>query len=167
MNLPNPLAKRKLEPTLPTNRAIEAEFADYVPRQHIREVALSQKMERDKDLLANGLTDAYETGAKALAAAIDEADQQQDRHEQIVAQKRRELDDLKRKAGEYLLAHKSTNAELAAGVEAHLDHLRTMARWVEEQHENLKHPPQPPRPALGPPQPLDDHHDEPETPAHP
>jgi hypothetical protein len=124
---------------------IEVEIADIA--RTVRGLGVSSNMERAKQLLTAGLTDAYDDGAKALEAALSAADSQLEKHEKAVTEERKQLDGIKRAAAEMLMAHKSRNSELAAGVQAHVAHLATMARWVEEQKATIAAPPALPRPA--------------------
>lgn len=138
------LPKREPLPPVPPQRrlaALESEIAEFT-RTEVRRAPLSSNMKASRDFLANGLSDAYRDGAKALQDAIDKCEQQVSGHEALVAQERNELNSLKAQAAQILLAHREGNSKVATDMEAHLNYMHAMAEWMEKHYELISHPPQ-------------------------
>jgi DNA repair exonuclease SbcCD ATPase subunit len=142
------LAKKEKEPTLPMPprrspiEEVESGIAD-LARTVKPSLGDSRNMERAKTLLTNGLTAAYSDGAAALDAAVQQADEELTKLKAAVKEADIEMDRFKREAAEHILELKNKSAQLTAEVEARVEHLTTMVRWVEDQRAMLKEPPAP------------------------
>jgi chromosome segregation ATPase len=151
----NPLAAKR-DPVVPMPARqpiedVEAEIANFarINANEGRNLGLggSREMQRAKEILSSGLTAAYKDGAEALEHAIDEANQQRDVLKLKVDELDKQMDTLKREAAEHILELRSKSVEITALVEARVEHLTSMVKWVEEQRATLANPPTPPRPA--------------------
>jgi len=145
----------KKEPVVPMPKAnvidIENEITN-LARSVKPSLGDPRNMERAKALLTSGLTAAYDDGASALEAAVKEADAEMAKLKQAVETADGEMDKLKRQAAEHILDLKNKSAELTALVEARVEHLTSMVRWVQDQRSEIKNP-QPIKPAIEPPKP--------------
>ena len=129
-------------PTRKLVDAIEADIGGVAlndPELRAR-VGDSQNMEKMNKLLSDGLTANYESGAKALEAAIQEAEAVSSRLKQEAAHLEQQMDSAKREAAETILSLKNRMAEHAATLEAYNAHLHSMTKWSEEQRAFLKAP---------------------------
>ena len=150
------------EPRLPAAKNLDAEFATELKREPPPRLRTSQNMQRAKDIIGSALTAAYQDGASALQAAIDECTQKVERAKQKLEALVAEQDKLKREAAEYLLAHGNKAEELTTELDGEMQHLHALAARVEEWTAQIKGL-NPSTPKLPPPAPEithEEHHED-------
>jgi 4-aminobutyrate aminotransferase-like enzyme len=141
MNLIN---KREVVP-MPSRKtvdAIEADMEQFVSAEqpNLRNQVGSGNMERVNELVSQSLTHNYESGAKALEAAIKAAEAQSQVLKEQVNQNEQNLDAYKREAAETIMAFQKRSEALTAVVKANNDHLLSMTKAVEEHRSHLQNP---------------------------
>lgn len=148
---PAEAVKRHPVLAMPRPRALEEEFAEFVPAQpDIRRapaVGNSESMQQVQKILNDGLTHAFKDGDSALQAAIEESKTQVTSLEARVETHREQFDAMKRECAEYLMAHSKKGEELKHDLDTSIARLHALTKYLEDDRAAIENPPR----ALAPP----------------
>jgi hypothetical protein len=153
---------------MPRPRAIEEEFAEFVPAKVDSEIRTgpgvgdSKSMKRVQEILGSGLTAAFKDGGSALTSAISESETQVTSLAEKVAAHREQFDAMKRQCAEYLLAQSKHGEELARNLDTSIARLHALTKYLEDDRQAIENPPRAlplpqPEPELEPDQVIAEH----------
>jgi hypothetical protein len=143
-----PVETVKRHPVLamPKARALEEEFAEFVPANagSIRTspgVGDSRSMKRVQEILGDGLTAAFKDGGSALTSAIEESEVQVKSLAAAVATHAEQFDAMKRQCAEYLMAQSKHGEQLARNLDTSIARLHALTKYLEDDRAAIESPP--------------------------
>jgi hypothetical protein len=143
---PAEAVKRHPVLAMPRPRAIEEEFAEFVPAnaRDIRTgtgVGDSKSMKRVQEILGDGLTAAFQDGGSALTSAIAESETQVKALAEKVAAHGDQFDAMKRQCAEYLMAQSKKGEALARDLDTSIARLHALTKYLEDDRAAIENPP--------------------------